>query len=95
MPAQARTSCGTYDGAAVATSKEDCIPPFNVARYRKAFVAVVGATVLVLSQVFGVAATDEDAKNALQVFDGVVGLLTAFGVWRVPNDPNTNPPASR
>lgn len=52
-----------------------------VPEYRKALVAVAGAVVLVVPSLVGA------DGSALAIFDGVVGLLTAFGVYRVPNAP--------
>jgi len=67
----------------------------NLPEYRKALVAGLGVVVMVAPAVAGV---DTDT---LAVFDGVVGLLTAFGVFRVPNaaplrlpPPPTPPPVS-
>jgi len=51
----------------------------DFARYRKAAVAVLGAVALFVPQVAGADA------DFLSIYDGVVGLLTAFGVFRVPN----------
>lgn len=51
--------------------------------YRKLIVAVVGVLILLLSRHTGI---DLSAQEQLLV-DAVVGGLTAFGVWRAPNDP--------
>lgn len=58
----------------------------KLAPYRKAAVAVAAAGVLIAGQLgLEVAANLPDAVGA--VFDGVVGILSAFGVFRVPNVP--------
>lgn len=56
-----------------------------MSKYRKAIVAVVGAGVLVAGQ-FGLALAPDVPDSVGVIFDGVVGLLTALGVFQVPND---------
>lgn len=59
--------------------------------YRKALVAVVGAGVLIAGQLGLVLAPGlPDAVGVL--FDGVVSLGTAFGVFQVSNAPPTKTP---
>jgi hypothetical protein len=58
----------------------------DLAKYRKAVVASVGAAVIIVSQVFNVAVPDAVDDSAISVFDAVVAFLTAVGVQRVPND---------
>jgi uncharacterized membrane protein len=57
-----------------------------MSKYRKALVAVAGAAVLVAGQ-FGLVVAGDVPESFGVLFDGVVALLTAFGVFRVPNDP--------
>lgn len=52
-----------------------------MARYRKLFVAIVGAVALFVPEVAGL------EGDFAAVYDGIVGILTAFGVFRVPNEP--------
>jgi hypothetical protein len=52
-----------------------------LAHYRKLFVAVVGLAALLIPDLVGL----EDELT--DVYDSVVTALTAFGVFRVPNDP--------
>lgn len=56
-----------------------------MARYRKLLVAVVGVVALFVPEVAGM---EDEATN---IYDAVVSILTAFGVWRVPNEPPTRP----
>lgn len=52
-----------------------------MAKYRKAIVAGIGIVALLVPQVAG-------AEGDLTlVVDGVIGVLTAFGVFQVPNKP--------
>lgn len=53
-----------------------------MAKYRKAFVAAVGVTALFVPEVAGV------EGQFAAIYDGIVGILTAFGVFQVPNEPN-------
>lgn len=57
-----------------------------MAKYRKALVALVGVAVLVAGQ-FGLVVAADVPDDVGVLFDGVVGLLTAFGVFQVPNAP--------
>lgn len=50
-------------------------------RYRKAFVALAGVVALFVPELVGF----EDSVGTL--FDTVISLLTAFGVFAVPNAP--------
>lgn len=50
-----------------------------MARYRKAFVALVGGVALFVPEVAGL------EGSAMGIYDGVVALATAFGVFRVEN----------
>jgi uncharacterized membrane protein len=52
-----------------------------MARYRKLFVAIVGGVALFVPEVAGM------EGDFASVYDGVVAILTAFGVFRVPNEP--------
>jgi uncharacterized membrane protein len=56
-------------------------------RYRKLFVAIVGGVALFVPEVAGL------EGDAASVYDGIVAILTAFGVFRVPNAPAAPPPA--
>ena len=58
-------------------------------KYRKVIVALVGAFVLIASEEFGAGHLIgmED-----QLVNGIITMLTAFGVWRVPNAPPRNIP---
>lgn len=49
----------------------------NLSKYRKAIVAIVGFAVLTVSAVFGNSPPDW--------FSPLVGLLTALGVYQLPN----------
>lgn len=61
-----------------------------MSKYRKALVALVGAAVLIAGQ-FGLVLPDGVPEEVGVVFDGVVALLTAFGVFQVPNAPEPEP----
>lgn len=50
-------------------------------RYRKLIVAVLGAALIALDDLFGFSL----AYNAEQIVDILIPVLTAFGVWGVPN----------
>lgn len=50
-------------------------------RYRKLFVAIIGGLALFIPEVAGL------EGDFASVYDGVVAVLTAFGVFRVPNAP--------
>lgn len=52
-----------------------------MAKYRKLLVGVLGLAVIVAPQFTGA----EDSVVAL--FDAVVAVLTAFGIYQVPNEP--------
>lgn len=56
----------------------------GVDRTRKLVVASVGVAALIGSQIAGVEFGDGFTEAAVTV---VIGLLTAFGVYRVPNAP--------
>lgn len=56
----------------------------NFARYRKAVVAAAGVIVMIAG-VFGLDTAANADDQLVQAFDGVIGALTAFGVYRVPN----------
>lgn len=67
------------------------VTQLKVANVRKLVVASVGLGLLVASSIFGqdlTGATDE----AINVFDGAVALLTALGVFQVPNAEVLPPP---
>lgn len=53
-----------------------------MAKYRKALVAAAGILVLFVPEAAGL------GDNVGLVFDGVVGALTAFGVFQVKNEPS-------
>lgn len=55
-------------------------------KYRKAIVALVGAVALFVPEVAGL------EGNVGAIYDGVVGILLAFGVFKVPNAPASPPP---
>ena len=55
----------------------------NLANYRKLIVALVGALLIAVDQFFGVSVSWE----AEEVVNTLVPILTALGVWMVPNDP--------
>lgn len=54
-----------------------------MAKYRKFFVAFVGAAVTI-AHAFGVAEADEVSKKVIAIFD----LVVALGVYWVPNEPS-------
>lgn len=53
----------------------------NVAKYRKLLVAIVGGLALFIPEVAGL------EGDAASVYDGVVAILTALGVFAAPNEP--------
>ena len=53
-----------------------------MAKYRKLIVALIGFVLLALDQFFGVSV----GWDAEQIVNTVVPLLTAIGVWGVPNE---------
>lgn len=57
-----------------------------MAKYRKAFIAALGVLALFIPEVAGL------EGDFAAIYDGVVGLLTAFGVFQVPNEPQAPPP---
>ncbi len=56
-----------------------------LSNYRKLIVAVLGAVIIAVDQFFGFSA---DWLNVDGVMAVVVPILTAFGVWAVPNTPS-------
>lgn len=56
----------------------------NFAHYRKLIVALIGAAVIAADQFFGFSADWFQAENVMTV---LVPILTALGVWAVPNTP--------
>ena len=56
----------------------------DLAKYRKLVVAGAGFLVILLGNVGLDTAADAD-DQVVQLFDAVVGVVTAFGVYRVPN----------
>ena len=56
------------------------------AAYRKAIVAAIGVVFIVFAQVLSAFAGLQD--QLVLVVDGVLAILTAYGVFRVPNDPS-------
>lgn len=69
---------------------EVTISNLNLARVRKLLVAGVGLGLLVASSVFGSDLTGA-SDEVISIFDGVVALLVALGVYRVPNAPEEVP----
>jgi len=59
----------------------------SLPQVRKLVVAAVGLGLLVASSVFGQDVTGA-SDEAVAVFDAAVALLTAVGVYQVPNDPS-------
>lgn len=57
----------------------------DFARYRKAVVAFSGAAVVVVANVFNVVVDPGVSDAAVQLFDALVVVATAFGVKQVPN----------
>ena len=55
----------------------------NLAPYRKLIVALIGALLIAVDQFLGFSLSWE----AEQVVNTVIPVLTALGVWVVPNDP--------
>jgi hypothetical protein len=55
-------------------------------KYRKAVVAAVGAAALLLAGL-GLEEYAGAEDEALVLVNAVIGLLTAVGVYKVPNDP--------
>lgn len=56
----------------------------NLREYRKLIVALLGAAIIAADQFFGFSAEWLEAENVMTV---LVPILTAFGVWAVPNSP--------
>lgn len=56
----------------------------NFANYRKLIVALIGAAVIAADQFFGFSADWFQAENVMTV---LVPILTALGVYWVPNTP--------
>ena len=58
----------------------------NLSNYRKLVVAVVGISVMLVNQIWGVDLTgmEPDLVDAVNV---MIGVVTAFGVERVANKP--------
>ena len=56
----------------------------NFAPYRKFIVALLGAAVIAVDQFFGFSADWLDAEGIMTV---AVPILTALGVWALPNTP--------
>lgn len=54
------------------------------AAYRKAIVAAIGVVFIVAAQFLSTFAGLQD--QLVLVVDGVIGVLTAYGVFRAPND---------
>ena len=57
------------------------------AAIRKFIVAALGLGLMVAVQVFDLVVPSGLSDAVMAVVDGVLGLLTAFGVFQVPNDP--------
>ena len=57
------------------------------AQYRKALVAALGVSLLIAVSVFDVVVPAGLSDGLVALIDGVLGLLTAYGVLRVPNEP--------
>ncbi len=57
----------------------------DLARVRKTVVAVLGVAVIVAGSL-GFTAAEGASTPILAVFDSVVALLVALGVYAVPND---------
>lgn len=53
----------------------------DLARYRKALVALVGVAALFIPEVAGM------EGDFAAIYDGIVGILTAAGVFAVKNEP--------
>lgn len=58
----------------------------NIARYRKLIVAGVGFALLLASNLAGVEIGPEDEENAMSALDGLIAVLTTFGVFQVKNE---------
>lgn len=58
----------------------------RAASYRKLIVALVGAGVIIATQL-GLAVPDVLDDDVIAIGDSVISLLTAYGVFRVPNAP--------
>ncbi|WPZ36697.1 hypothetical protein T8K17_11180 [Thalassobaculum sp. OXR-137] len=56
----------------------------NLRPYRKLIVALVGAALVIIQQVYPLDLLV--GVTADQALEAVVPLLTAFGVWAVPNE---------
>jgi len=59
-----------------------------MSKYRKVIVAIVGALVLILSEKAGL---EQLVGMEDEIVNAIITLLTAAGVWAVPNSP---PPKS-
>jgi len=55
--------------------------------YRKLVACAVGILLMLLLKRTGLDLTDVQDM----IVDGVMSLLTLYGVWRVPNDPTPSP----
>lgn len=64
--------------------------PRDPAVMRKFLVALVGAIVIIALQ-FGVIVPDALSDSVVAVIDSVIALLTAAGVFAVPNAPMADP----
>jgi peptidoglycan/LPS O-acetylase OafA/YrhL len=58
----------------------------NLSRYRKAIVAVVGAAAVAVT-----AALTDGSIDPSEVGGIIVAILTALGVYSIPNNPPANP----
>lgn len=67
----------------------------KLAQVRKLFVALIGAGTIIAAEFLGDQAFGLN-DDLVSIFDSVVALLTAFGVFQVPNAPSVPlaPPGS-
>lgn len=56
----------------------------DLAKYRKALVTGTGAAVIIAGT-FGLDTVAGADDQIVQLYDAVVGLLTTFGVYKLPN----------
>ena len=58
----------------------------ELAKYRKALVAVIGVLALVVPDLFSTVTQSQAETLVSDLYLAVVGILTAYGVFRVPNE---------
>lgn len=59
----------------------------KIVAIRKFIVAAIGLGLILAVQVFDLVVPSGLSDSLMAVVDGSLGLLTAFGVFQVPNEP--------